>query len=348
VALGLSLGLLAASVSSGGADVDRLQRYRQLAAERLGALESSGSRLSGEVFEEMSGLLDEEILENLEAGSVFASEAFLQDRLDAFSEAWGGSAFRVLRLPGGALTVASVQLSPGAFGNSVRVYRRVDRRAEFLGAVHRPGTPRLFAMPSTRAGAAQFLVAWVGPAASAGATALQIELYRQVGDQIRAVWSTADLFGPDFFALSHDVRGTQVTVRYAPRYAGWTLGCERQTEQEDRYRYVPESETFTRAGRRVYNGWHRELHVTVERLIAALRAGDQRALGALAVSPKLWRDLPGPPEPEPACDIVHDSSAHVVTVSATVPGDPRPWGLRFRQTPGGWRLVGVGPVGPLQ
>jgi hypothetical protein len=342
--LGLSLGILAGSVSSGGTDVDRLQRYRQLAATRLGALESSGSKLSTEVFEEMSSLLDEEILENLQAGSVFASEAFLQDRLDAFGEAWGGSAFRVLKLPGGALTVASVQLSPGDFGNSVRVYRRADRRAEFLGAIHRPGTPRLLAMPSTRAGAAQFLVAWVGPAASPGATALQIELYRHGGDQIRAVWSTANLFGPDFSALSHDVRGTQVTLRYAPRYPGWTPGCEGQTEHEDRYRYVPESETFTLAARRVYNGWHRELHATVERLIGALRAGDERALGALAVSPKLWRELPGLPEPEPACDILDDSSAQTVTVSATVPGDSRPWGLRFRQTPGGWRLVGVAPL----
>ncbi len=338
-AVGLALSL--AGFSLPATATDRLERFRQLAASRLSALELSGSDSSGEVFREIYALLDDEILESLAAGGVFASEGFLQERLGAFNDAWGGSAFRVLNLPGGNLTIGSFQLSTGAGGNSVRVYRRVRNRAERLAAIYREGIPHLFLMPSTRAGSAQFLAAWVGPVSPRGTPALRIELWRHEGTRVRVAWSTADLLGADFDAISHAVRGQELIVRYAARYPGWKPGCEGQTEQEDHYRYVPTSETFLLVRRRVDNGWHRELHATVERFLAALRQGDAPALSVLGLFPQLARRLPARLEPEPVCDAPDGLSARVVTVSAVAPGDPRPWGLRFRRTRQGWRFAGA-------
>jgi hypothetical protein len=46
----------------------------------------------------MYALLDEEIVESLGTGGLYASPAFLQDRLDAFGEAWGATTVDVLRV----------------------------------------------------------------------------------------------------------------------------------------------------------------------------------------------------------------------------------------------------------
>jgi hypothetical protein len=327
--------------SGPAAATDRLDRFRQLAASHLAALELSGADSSAEVFREIYALLDDEILESLAAGSVFASEGFLQERLDAFTNAWGGSAFRVLNLPEGNLTLGSFQLSARAGGNSVRVYRRLGNRAERLAAIHRAGIPHLFLMPPARSGQAQFLVLWVGPLSLRGSPLLQMELWRQQDDRVRVAWTTSALFGPEFDALSYTVRGQELVVRYAARYPGWKPGCEGQTEQEDHYRYVPTSETFLLVRRQVDNGWHRELHATVERLLVALWEGDERTLSALGLPSQLARRLPERLEPEPVCDMWDGPSPQVVTVSATAPGDPQPWGLRFRRTPQGWGFGGA-------
>jgi len=333
----LAIGL--GGVSTGAAEADRLERFRQLAS-RLSVLDLSGSESAAELFREMYALLDDEILESLEAGSVFASKGFLQERLDAFNEAWGGSAFWILNLPTGDVKVGSFQLFPGAWGNSVRVYGRVGGRAQLLAAIHREGIPQVFAFPPAGIGQGQFLAVWVGPPSPRGTPVIQIELWRQEGDRLRAVWSTANLLGPDLYATAWEVRGQEISVRYEVRYPGWTPGCEGQTEQEDHYRYVPASETFLLARRRVHNGWHRELHATVDRLLAALEQRDQRMLSTLGLTQQLQRELPDRLEPEPACDILDGPSPQVVTVSATTPGDPRPWALRFQYTQNGWRLAG--------
>jgi len=338
-ALWLALSLAGSCLSAASA-TDQLERFRQLAASRLATLEVLGTDSSDEVFREIYALLDDEILENLEVGSVFASEGFLQERLDAFTEAWGGSAFRVLNLPQGALTIVSVQLTSGVAGNSIRVYRRAGTGAERLTAIYRPGIPGLAPMPPTRAGQGQFLAVWAGPLSPRGIPALRIELWRHESDRVRAAWSTADLFGPEFDALSYAVRGQELVVRYAPRYPGWKPGCEGQTEQEDHYRYVQTGETFRLVRRQVDNGWHRELHATVERLLAALRTGDERALSAFGLSAPRDRRLPQHLDLEPVCDVPDGPSPQAVTVSAIAPGDPGPWGLRFRRTPQGWRLAG--------
>ena len=338
----LALWLIAGPAAGSAPAADRLDRFRQLAASRLRTLELSGSDPAPELFREIYAILDEEVLESLAAGSVFASEGFLQDRLDGFGEVWGGSAFRIVNLPTANLTVGSFQLSAEGWGSSVRVYRRVGARAELLTTMHRRGTPRLYPMPLTRTGQGQVLVVWVGPSSPRGTHALQIELWRQEGTRIRTAWSTVDRFGPHLYVTAHEVRGREITVRYEARYPGWKSGCEDQTEQEEYYRYVPASDTFVIARRQTYNSWHRELHATVERLLAALRQGDQRVLSALGLTPALRRTLPSQLEPEPACDILDGASAQVATVSATAPGDLRPWALRFQRTREGWRFAGAG------
>lgn len=343
--LALALAVALAPVPTLAAGPDRLERFRQLATSRLSTLDLSGSDSSFEPLREIYALLDEEIVESLEAGSVFASEGFLQDRLDAFTEAWGGSSFRILSLVRGNLIVGSFQLSPGPWGNSVRVYRRAGNRAELLTAIHRDGIPQLSLLPSTRAGQGQFLAVWVGPPSPRGTPAIRIELWRQDGERVRAVWSTADLIGLDLYAVAYEVRGHEVVVRYEARYPGWKPGCDGQTEQEDHYRYAPASETLVLVRRHVHNGWHRELHAAVERLLDALRRGDERVLAALGLPPELHRRLPGSLEREPACDVRDGASVPLVTVSATVPGDPRPWAFRFRHTRDGWRLDGAERLG---
>ena len=76
--LTLSVVLASAPRPAGSAETDRLERFRQLAASRLSTLELSGLEPSAEVFRELYALLDEEVLDSLEAGGVFASDGFLQ------------------------------------------------------------------------------------------------------------------------------------------------------------------------------------------------------------------------------------------------------------------------------
>lgn len=319
---------------------DRLERFRRLAASRLAALGVFGGDPATEVFREIYELLDDEILENLDVGSVFASQGFLQVRLDAFSEVWGGSTFQILVLPGGGLTVGSFQLSPNTRGNSVRVYGRNGGRGELLRTIFREGVPHLYAMPPTKAGEVQFLVVWVGPPTPRGTTALRVELWRRQHGRLRVAWSLAESLGPEAYARDYAVRGQQLGVRYEVRYRGWRPGCAGQTEHEDLYRYDPASGRFILASRRVFNGWHRELHARVARLFAALRGHDRDVLAEMGLDP-LPRGLPDRLEPEPACDILEGPSPQVATVTATNPGDPHPWAFHFRRSSQGWELTGV-------
>jgi hypothetical protein len=144
---------------------DRLERFRTLAGNRQATLQSGGTSRSAEDEREIYALLDEEIVQNLASGGLFASEGFLQDRLEGFAEAWGGAAFRALRV--GPLAVVACVLGDGG-ANSVRVYGRFGGGPALLGAVRREGRPALHRLPLAPKAAPQFLVAWEGPASGRG------------------------------------------------------------------------------------------------------------------------------------------------------------------------------------
>src|SRR5262249_59321907 len=81
---------------------DRLDQFRQLARSHGSA---DGSP---EAYRDMYALLDEEVVESLGAGGLYASPAFLQDRLDTFGQAWGASTVERLRV--GHFVVGAVQI----------------------------------------------------------------------------------------------------------------------------------------------------------------------------------------------------------------------------------------------
>jgi hypothetical protein len=310
---------------------DRLDRFRQLASSRLALLELRGPDASGDDLQEIYPL--------------FASPEFLQERLDAFSQAWGGSAFRVVRLSGDTLTVGIFQLSQSGHGNSVRTYVQNGNRFELGQTVHRPGVPMLFQLPPTRSGAGQFLLAWAGPQSGRGSFALRVDLLRQQGQTVRSAWSTGTLFPDELLASEFAVRGPSLRIRYEVRYPGWKPGCEGQTEQEDLYRYASDQDSVILVRRQTMNGWHRELHSgAVSRLLHALAVGDQRAVAQLVPDPAVRARLPARLLPGSACDAPNSHAPSEVLVSAVATGDRRAWDLRFRQLPAGWRLVNAAPA----
>ena len=341
---GLALGTTSVAPGERDAPIDRLERFRSLAAARLGPLELSGGEPAPEVVGELYALLDDEILDNLASGSLFASEGFLQERLDALREVWGGAAFRVLALGGSGLTVVAVQLSPGGWGNSVRVYGRSGSAATLVRAIHREGVPALHDMPPTRAGHPQFLIAWVGPQSSRGSTGLRLELWRMRGESLDLAWSTDGVIEGGLVISRFALGPQQVSFRYEIRYPGWKPGCDGQTEHEDLYRYAAGGETFVLARRQVVNGWHREFPAVLIRFLAALGTPDRRALARWVPDGALSARLPARLEPDLACDAADGPSPSAVTVAAVEPAGGRPWSLVFRRAGVGWRLAAAAPV----
>src|SRR5437762_3042777 len=255
---------------------DRLDRFRELALTRQSRAET-GAEPTADAYREMYALLDEEIVESLASGGPFASPGFLQDRLDAFGDAWGGAMLGVVGVD--RLVVGAFQLADAPGVSTVRVYGRLRGEAALLATIHREGQPVVYPATPAPGGAPQFVTAWEGAPTGRGARALRLELARQVGDSVSVVWSTAELFPDGLSARSYSVRPTEIRVRYELRYPGWTPGCEVQTEAEDFFRLVPETGVFTRAGRTYHRAWHRELRAAVARLLEALGRGDPAAGG---------------------------------------------------------------------
>src|SRR2546428_10439081 len=71
--------------------VDRLDQFRQLARSHA-SLGHGDAAESPDAYRDMYALLDEEIVESLGAGGLYASGGFPPDRLDAVGEAWGAAA----------------------------------------------------------------------------------------------------------------------------------------------------------------------------------------------------------------------------------------------------------------
>jgi hypothetical protein len=341
-AAALAAAAVAAAVSVAAGPVpDRLERFRALVSERLSAAQILDAGTSAEAYGEAYALIDEEIVESLGSGGVFASTAFLQDRLDAFSDAWGGTAVRILRL--GQLVVGVFQMGERATANSIRVYGRLRDEAALLTTIAREGRPTLYPMSPAPGGMVQFLVAWEGAASGQVNRPLRLELARQYAEGVRVVWSTAELYPDGLVARSYTVRGPELRVRYELRYPGWVAGCEGQTEQEDVYRLAPGSGAYARVSQRQYEAWHRELRASAARLFAALAGGDRRTVASLVPDPRVRERLPAKLESEPVCDAMSGTNVSV----AASDGGGSPWTLTFQRAgTAGWRVTSAAPVMP--
>jgi hypothetical protein len=325
----------AASRARNGGAADRLERFRELASSRLALGDLAPD--PAEAYRDIYALLDDEIVESLASGGVFASPEFLQDRLDAFGDAWGGAQFRLTRL--GRLVVGAFRLTEGGGGNSVRVYGPLRDEAALLATLYRDGRPSV--TPLTAPGEPQFIATWEGVPSGRGTRPLRVDLVRAEADGVRVTWSTATLFPEGLHARAWIVRGGEVRLRYELHYPGWTPGCDGQTEQEDLYRLAPGQGMLTRVSRLQHNAWHREMHTAVARLFSALAERDEPALAAVVPDAALRARLPAL-LPDPACDAA-DNPRESVSIAATT-ADRQPWSLMFRRTGVRWHLAGATPV----
>jgi len=322
----------AAAAADGG---DRLDRFRELAASRLGLVQIVEPDSPAEAFREIYALLDDEIVDNLAAGGPFASLAFLQERLDAFAEVWGGASLKLTRA--GGVLLGAFMLDERAPANSLRMYGPLRGEPALLSVLYREGRPSLYG----GADGAPLLVAWEGTPSGWGTRPLRVEMLRREGDRLSVAWSTNDVFPDGLLARSWSVRGADLRLQYELRYPGWAPGCAGQTEQEDVYRVSAAG--VTRAARRPIEPWHRELHATVQRLTTALAARDEGTVTALVPDRGLRGRLPAGLRSEPVCDAREGESHDAVSVAA-VAEDQRPWALTFRRVAAGWRLTGASPV----
>jgi len=315
--------VLLGAVAAPGAQDDRLERFRNLAATRLALVGTDDGERTREALREIYALLDEEIVDSLQSGSVFTSLPFLQERLDGFADAWGGASFKLRRL--GRLTVGAFQLVDSSPGNSVRVY------GEALYPLTGGPTPAL-------------IVAWEGWPTNAGVRPLRLELLRPRGDDVTVTWDTAPLYPEGLVARDWRIRGNELRIRYELHYPGWTPGCEGQTEQEDVYRLAPDGVAPTRVARRQYNGWHQALRHSVSGLFAALASGDRASLATFVPDAELRRRLPATLAPEPACDAPDPAVDPDAVSVAAVESERRPWTLTWRRAGRRWQLVSATPV----
>jgi len=345
VVLWTLLALAGAGPAWGAPATDRLERFRELAQTRLAMVENTGAPLDPAVQEEIDGLLDGEVLDSLRAGGPYASAEFIRERLDSFSDAWGGASLRIQSL-GDGLLLGRFRLSAKGVGSSVRLYGASRGEAAVLKSWSEGGVPEIYPWtgPRRRSGV-EFLLAWSGEAGP-HSWPLRLELWRMRGGRLEPVWRSADHY-PEALWVSHlDVTADRIVLRRELRYPGWKPGCDVQAEQEDRYR-ADATGGLALVGRQLFNGWHRDLQRSATRFFAALAAGDRRTLAELVPDAALRARLPRALTPEPACDSQNPDTPSVAIVAAGVPtpsGGHAPWSLWWGRTPSGWRLTGAAPV----
>jgi len=345
--LALLLALGFASTAAAAPAGDRRERFTELARRYAEAPDPEGSRA---LLAELFAVVDAEIIENLDAGGPFASAAFIQERLDALSEAWGGAAFRVLPPERGGkdtLTLALHTVTRGEPRGSLRIYGRSRGDVALLAAVTHDGAPEVHAWPPRRDGASQLLTSWLGAPTGRGSRPLHLELWRLGGQDAAArLWSSDETFPEGLWVTGFTVKSGELRIRYEVHYPGWKPGCEAETEQEDVYRQASPGTKLVLGRRQVLNGWHRELHATVSRFFGALGAGDRETLAELVPDASLRARLPRELRPEAACDERDPDIPGTVSVAATGHRDhrPAPWSLSWRRGPRGWRLAAAAPV----
>lgn len=342
LSLAVAGGALLATLAPGAPGaLDRLDRFRALAHTRLGLAQVVDSEEAHATYREIFALLDDEVVESLASGGVFASLPFLQDRLDGFAEAWGGATLRLTRV--GRLTIGAFQLSDGPGAGSLRVYGPLGGQMALLTVLGRDGRPSVHPLPALRDGTAQFLVAWEEELTGRGTRALRIELLRERGENVGVVWSTAGLVPGELFVRQWRVHAGEVRLRYELHYPGWIPGCEHQTEQEDVFRLAADGGGLAHVSQRKFDRWHQTLHQSVAGVLAALAADNRPALVALVPDPGLRQRLPAHLRSEPACDAPDGANPVAVSVAAST-DELRPWALTFSRVKGQWRLTGAAPL----
>jgi hypothetical protein len=333
--------LTASAVTAGPAD--RLDQFREIAGRYA---EATSQEADGALFSGLLEVVDAEVSENLGSGRPFSSPAFIQERLTAFSDAWGGAAFTVVKAGQGTRDLALVGLvtvTRGESLGSLRFYGRADGQVSLLAATTHPGHVEVREWPGT----GHLLASWSGAETGRGSRALHLELWRLLPPAGPSrVWSSADMFPDGLRATGFTARDGQLVLRYELQYPGWKPGCADETEQEDVYRQSARGRGLTLVRRRVLNGWHRELQSAVMRLFDALRGDNRRALVELVADPALRARLPRDLRAEPVCDGPEPGAPTTVIVAATREHDQQrvPWSLAWRRGPRGWRVAAAGPV----
>lgn len=338
---------LALCAGPAAAQIDRLETFRALAGA-LGA--ASGESAVGALYT----LVDEEILDNLQSGGLFASPEFIEERLEAFNAAWGGARFRVLRLGREdgprALTVGLYGLSGMDGPGSVRVFAGIGPDATLARTITHEGAPEAYPWPDTRARSPQLALSWFGAPDGVGRRPLRLEIWRLGARGLARAWSTSEAYPEELRVVAFHVSAGEILLRYELRYPGWKPGCDGQTEQEELLRHVPATDGIATVRRQTYNGWHRDLARAVARFFAAVESGDRRALAELVPDPALRARLPPALVAEPVCDAANAESPGTVVVAATEEraGGARaprsPWSLWWSRDPRGWRLAAAAPV----
>ena len=336
----LAAGLLAGlAAPAPAAAPDRLELFRTLTRERLGAATSAAEteRAVSELYE----LVDAEVLDSLRGGEAFASLVFIRERLETLTEAWGGATLRVLRIPSAGerppLTIGLYTLSGVEGSASLRLYAGTGEGAALAASSTHDGLLDAQAWPVGPDRVARVLALWSGPPAAHGARPLRAELWES-RERVRRVWSSAAQWPDGLWAADWRAQPGELIVRYSPSYPGWKPACPGQTEHEDHYRLAP-SGGFVLARRQVSNGWHRDLGAAADRVFRALAGGDERVLAQLVPAPALRARLPRRLVPEAVCEQAAGPRG-AVTMAATELRDGRrvPWALSWTRVAAGWRL----------
>ena len=323
---------------------DRLERFREIARARLAEVEDTGRALDPAVQGEIDALLDDEVLDSLRAGGPYASVAFIRERLESFTDAWGGASLTIQDL-GDGLLLGRFRLSARGIGNSVRLYRGSRGAVGLLRAWHEGGVPEVYRWSAPAGGGVEFLLAWSSDAGPRS-WPLRLELWRMRGGTLAPAWRSVDRYPDGLWVSFAEVAAGRITLRRELRYPGWKPGCDGQTEQEDRYRREPGG-GLALVGRQLFDGWHRELQRSATRFFAALAAGDGKALAELVPDASLRSRLPRGLVPDTACDVQNPDTpgTAIVAAAATLPSGVRsPWSLWWGRHGSGWRLTGAAPV----
>jgi hypothetical protein len=333
--------LLSESAFAAAPASDRLDHFRELARRYAEAPERG---VNGPLLSELWSVVDAEVGDNLRSGEPFSSTAFIQSRLDAFSDEWGGASFKVTDADGSKrpLIVGLFTLTQGEPRSSLRIY---DRTGTLLAAATHEG--QLEFRPWSTAGDRQFLAKWTGAQTGTEARTLRIELWRlRVQSGPVRDWTSDHAFPEGIAATGFSARGGQLVVRHESRYPGWKPGCADQTEQEDVYRQAARAPGLVLAHRRVLNAWHRELQAAVTRFFASLGAGDRTTMTTLVPNPSVRARLPNALRAEPVCDerLAGSSASAIVAATHEHDGKRVPWSLTWRRDSRGWRLTAAAPM----